>query len=107
MNKYSENRIWGKFEKFCENENCTVKILFIEPNKEISLQYHHQRDEFWKIIQGKAKVWIDDKIIDAKENDEFFITKKTKHKVRAKSELVKILEISFGKFDEKDIIRIK
>lgn len=107
MDKYTEKRPWGKFERFCQNELCTVKIHFIEPNQEWSLQYHNQRDEFWKIIKGKAKVTIDDKVIEAKENDEFFCPKGIKHRIKAKDELVKILEIAFGDFSEDDIVRVE
>ncbi len=103
---YLENRPWGSFERFCQNKNCTVKILFIKPKQELSLQYHNQRDEFWKIIKGKAKIWLGNKIMEAEKNDEFFIPKKTKHKAKARTQ-VEILEISFGKFDKKDIIRLK
>ena len=67
LKKYSEERPWGKFEKFCQNKNCTVKILFIKANGELSLQYHRHRDEFWKIIQGRPKIWLGNKIIEAKK----------------------------------------
>jgi mannose-1-phosphate guanylyltransferase len=107
MKTYSEKRPWGSFEKFCENEKCTVKILFIKPKQELSLQTHNHRDEFWKIFQGKPKIELGDKVIKAKENDEFFIPKNIKHRASAGAKSVKILEISFGKFDEKDEIRLE
>jgi len=107
MDKYTEKRPWGKFEKYIENKDCTVKLHFIEPDQEWSLQYHKERDEFLKIIQGKAEVTIDDKKIIANENDEFFVPRETKHRIKAKDKLVKVLEISIGNFDEKDIVRIE
>jgi mannose-1-phosphate guanylyltransferase len=107
MKTYSEKRPWGSFEQFCENEKCTVKVLFIKPNQELSLQTHNHRDEFWKILQGRAKIELGNKVIKAKENDEFFIPKNTKHRARAGTKSIKILEISFGKFDEKDEIRLE
>ena len=106
MKTYSEKRPWGSFEQFYENGK-SVKILFIKPNQELSLQTHKYRDEFWKILQGKPKIEIGDKVVKAKENDEFFIPKNTKHRARAGASLVKILEICFEKFDEKDVIRIE
>ena len=107
MKKYEEKRPWGRFERYVENSNCTVKVLFIEPGEEFSLQYHKNRDEFLKILQGEAEVAIGDKKIPVKEGDEFFISRETKHQVAAKDTLVKILEISFGEFDENDIVRLK
>ncbi|MFL6368329.1 MAG: mannose-6-phosphate isomerase, partial [Nitrososphaeraceae archaeon] len=38
MNIYSEDRPWGRFEKFHENEPCTVKLIYINPNSRLSLQ---------------------------------------------------------------------
>ncbi len=108
MEKYIENRPWGKFERFAYNEPCTVKLLYIEPGEELSLQYHQNRDEFIKIIQGQGEVTIGDKKMLAKKGDEFFIPKTTKHRVKAMNgEEMEILEISFGKFDENDEIRLE
>jgi mannose-6-phosphate isomerase-like protein (cupin superfamily) len=107
MNKYEEKRPWGRFEKYVDNKACTVKLLFINPGEKLSLQYHKKRDEFIKIIQGGAKAVIGDKEMKAKENDEFFIPRGTKHRVEAGKKLVKILEISFGKFEEGDEVRLE
>ena len=107
MNKYFEKRPWGNFEQFCKNKVCTVKIIAVNPGEELSLQYHHHRDEFWKIIFGSAKIIINKQVINGKKEDEFFIPQGTKHRIRAEDAAVKILEISFGKFSEEDIVRLK
>ena len=107
MEKYKEERPWGDFEQYCKNQQCTVKIITVKPQEELSLQYHNHRDEFWKVIKGKAQITLGDKIIEAKEGDEFYIPKKTKHRITTKESQVKILEISFGEFDENDIIRLE
>lgn len=107
MNKYFEKRPWGSFEEFCKNEVCTVKMLTVNPNEELSLQYHNHRDEFWKIIAGKAKIVIGEQTINAKEEDEFFIERGIKHRIKTGDSSVKILEISFGKFNEQDIVRLE
>ena len=83
-----------------------MKILFVSSGEELSLQYHKQREEFWKILQGEAEITINNEIIKAKEDDEFFIPKKAKHRIKTKKG-VKVLEISFGKFNEKDEVRIE
>ncbi len=106
MKKYTEKRPWGKFEEYVKNESCTVKILFIDAKEELSLQYHHKREEFWKVLQGQGEVTIGDKTIKAKENDEFFIPKKVKHRIKT-NKGIKVLEISLGKFDEKDEVRLE
>lgn len=106
VKKCVEERPWGKFEKYvCEK--AVIKIIEINPNSELSLQYHNLRDEFWKVIQGSGKVTLEDKIMDVKEGDEIFIPRKTIHKAIALENTLKLIEISLGDFDENDIVRIK
>ena len=107
MEKYSEKRPWGSFEQFCANEKCTVKIINVNPDEELSLQYHENRDEFWKILSGSAKIIIGEKETNATEGGEFFIPKGMKHRIITGNSHAKILEISFGDFDENDIVRIE
>ena len=107
IKKHIEERPWGSFERFCENDVCTVKIITVNANEEISLQYHKHRDEFWKVLQGKPKLIIGNKTVEAKEGEEFFVSKGTKHRITSGKETVKVLEIAFGKFDEDDIVRLE
>jgi len=71
-------RPWGKEERvFPQNTQCTVKILNINEEEHPSVQYHHKRDEFWFIIEGKAKIRLGEETIEATEGDHFSIPKKT------------------------------
>lgn len=106
MKKYKEERPWGKFEQFTLNEISTVKILTIKAGKRFSLQYHKNRKEFWRFLDNPAKVTLGKKTFIAKKGDEFIIDKKTNHRIESLGKDVHVLEISFGKFDEKDIIRV-
>lgn len=108
MDIYSEARPWGRFEKFHENRPCTVKLIYINPNSRLSLQYHKERWEFWKIIKGNAQVELEDKLLNVKEGENVVIPKRAKHRVKAlNDDDCVILEISYGKFDEKDIVRLE
>ena len=107
MDIYSEDRPWGKFEKFHENELSTVKLIYINANSRLSLQYHRDRWEFWKVIKGTAEVELDGKIIEVKEEENIVIPKGVKHRVKALNNNCVILEIAYGKFDENDIVRIE
>lgn len=98
---------WGKFEQFTHNEQTTVKILTVNPKGILSLQYHKLRAEFWRIISGHPVVTIGKKIISAKPGDEFYIAELEHHCVEAKDDIVQILEISYGDFEEEDIIRLE
>jgi len=107
MRIYSEKRAWGGFERFTLNELSTVKILTIKPKKRLSLQYHKKRKEFWKFLDNPAKITIGKKTFKVKKGDEVIVNKKTLHRIESFSKPVRILVISFGKFNEKDIKRLE
>ncbi len=107
MKIYSENRPWGKFEKFHENKPCTVKLIYVNANSRLSLQYHKKRSEFWKVIKGTAMVEIDEKTVTLQEGETITIPRQTKHRVLALENDCIILEIAYGKFDENDIVRLE
>ena len=107
MEVYSEKRPWGSFEKFNENEQCTVKLLHIKPGSRLSLQYHNKRKEFWKIVKGSATVQVQNKQSSLKEGDDIIIPSGAKHRIQASNTGCTVLEISYGNFDENDIVRIE
>lgn len=107
MEKYIEERPWGSFEQFCKNEMATVKELQVNPNEELSLQYHHKRDEFWKVMDGTGSIVIGNDTKTGKKGDEFFIPRETNHQIKTADSFITVLEISFGDFDEDDIVRLK
>lgn len=107
MKRQKEVRPWGMFERFTLNEISTVKIITVKPKQKLSVQYHHKRREFWRILEGTAKVTLGNKTFKAKAGDEIVIPKKTVHAIEALSKTVKFMEIAFGKFDEKDIVRLE
>lgn len=98
---------WGHFDRLILNEVSTVKLLHMEPNAQLSLQYHHNRNEFWRILSGTCKVMLDDKVFEAKAGDEFEIATGVKHRMVTEGDAVDWLEISFGVFDETDIVRLE
>jgi len=107
MEKYEEKRPWGGFERFTFNEISTVKILTISPGQKFSLQRHENREEFWRFLDNPAKVTIGDEIKEMKGGDEVIIPVKTNHRIEALDKVVRVLEISFGEFDEGDIVRLE
>ena len=100
-------RPWGQFEQFTKNENTTVKIILINPSESLSLQFHKNRQEFWRIISGHPVVTIGEIEKVAAPGDEFVIEKLQQHQIEAKDETVQFLEIAYGDFNEEDIVRVK
>lgn len=102
---FTEKRPWGEYRKFTDNEPSTVKLLLVRKGQCFSLQEHFHRKEFWKVLSGNPEVIIGDETLKARSGDEFEVPTQTKHRISAPIDDVRILEISFGKFDESDIIR--
>ncbi len=106
-NRDHEDRPWGSFERFTLNEKTTVKVISANPHQALSLQYHNHRDEFWRILSGSCTVALDGTETPAKTGDEFFIPRLTRHRVKTTDDAAVWLEISFGEFDETDIVRLE
>jgi mannose-6-phosphate isomerase len=59
------------------------------------------------IVNGIAHVQVDNRTYILKEGQTIEIPKNTRHRVEAKKTRCVILEISYGAFDEDDIIRLE
>jgi mannose-6-phosphate isomerase len=103
----AEARPWGKFERFTLNEPCTVKLVYLDGDKRLSLQYHNNRTEFWKVIRGPVKVQIGNDTKMLQTGESIIIPKKAIHRLIGVGTDSIILEISTGEFDETDIVRLE
>ena len=95
---------WGKFEQYSHNEKSTVKIISVKKGEILSLQSHKKRNELWVAIEEGLTAIINGKELLLKKGQTVLIPKKTKHRIKASKD-ARFLEISFGEFDEEDIIR--
>jgi len=99
-------RPWGHFTQFTSNEVSTVKIIYVDANGILSKQRHRLREEMWVMLDEGMKVEIDDKVILPKKGEHCLIPRDSIH--RLSSEMGgRVLEISFGHFDENDIERLE
>jgi mannose-1-phosphate guanylyltransferase/mannose-6-phosphate isomerase len=99
---------WGKFEQYAYNVPCTVKIITVNPGGTLSSQYHHRRDELWVVLDPGAKVEIGDEVLHPGPEEKLFIPRGTVHRLSCEGERpTRILEVSFGEFDEEDIVRLE
>lgn len=97
---------WGRFIQYVLNQPVTVKILEIHAGEQVSYQYHHQRSELWIPLDEGACVRLEDDVIHPKPMEPVFIPQGAKHQLIGESQDYRILEISFGDFDEEDIVRL-
>ena len=102
-------RPWGWFESL-KLESCfQVKRIFVNPGAAISLQSHKHRSEHWIVVEGIAKVTIDDEIKLVKAGHSVYVPKGVIHRMEneGKSPMV-IIEVQIGDYlGEDDIERYK
>lgn len=98
-------RPWGNFRQFIANSPCTVKIITILPNEELSLQSHEHRQEFWRVIQGEGMIEVGDAKYNVKAGEEYQCPVGVKHRMSGGKTGLVLLEIALGEFDENDIMR--
>ena len=99
---------WGKFEQYTHNMLSTVKVITVHSGGSLSLQYHHWRDELWVMLDEGAEIQVGDTIMRPQAGERIFIPRTTVHRLSAAGDRpVRILEISFGEFDENDIVRLE
>ena len=98
---------WGNFEQYVLNKECTVKIITVNKGKRLSKQKHKHRSEFWVALDEGLIAEVDNEIFKLKSGDKINIPVGSTHRLSSTNDNARILEISFGKFDENDIERIE
>ena len=99
---------WGSFEQYTHNLPSTVKIITVAPGSCLSRQYHHHRDELWVVLDSGATVELGEKVLEPASEERLFIPRGTVHRLSCSGERpVRVLEVSFGVFNEDDIVRLE
>lgn len=102
-----DDRPWGSFRRYADNEVCTVKIIEVRPGQALSLQRHRNRDELWVALDAGLVVTIDDQETVAERGQEFFVPRGAVHRVACGTHGPgRFMEVAFGEFDEDDIERL-
>jgi mannose-6-phosphate isomerase-like protein (cupin superfamily) len=102
-----DKRPWGEETWITDKKPSMVKIITVFPGEANSLQYHHNRDEYWYILSGNGVAVIDDKEVPLSAGVDCFVPRMTKHRMKGGTENLILLELAFGDFDEKDIVRLE
>ena len=97
---------WGNEKVFTFNEISTVKLISVKPNSVLSLQKHKKRKEMWYFLTP-GFVQIGNKKKKIRKGEIIKIKRGQAHRLFSKNKPVQFLEISFGKFDWNDIIRLE
>jgi len=102
-----DHRPWGWFETLALGSRFQVKRIFVHPGGSLSLQSHHHRSEHWIVVEGTARVTIDDKVQLVTENQSVYIPLGAVHRMENPGKLPMVLiEVQTGAYlGEDDIIR--
>jgi len=102
-------RPWGNYTSIINGPSWQVKRLEIKPGSSLSLQMHHHRTEHWIIVEGIAKVEIDDRKTLLKKNESIYVPQCSKHRLSNPGKnLLIIIEVQNGEYlGEDDIVRFE
>ena len=102
-----DHRPWGWFESLVIGDRFQVKRIHVHPGAALSLQSHHHRSEHWIVVEGTAKVTIDEKVRLISENQSVYIPLGAVHRMENPGKLPMVLiEVQTGAYlGEDDIIR--
>lgn len=104
-----EERPWGNFKVLEEGAEYKVKRIEVFPLRRLSYQKHKFRAEHWYIVQGTAKVTLEDRISVVKAGESVDIAVGDSHRVEnpeAAKTLIFIEVQRGGYLGEDDIIRL-
>jgi len=107
MDSETVQRPWGTYTTLGQWSNeITLKVLKVNPRSRTSLQKHEHRDEEWICLSGRAKVTIGKRNFVLRVGKKAFIPRRRLHRV-ASIEGTEVLEVSYGRFDENDVVRVE
>jgi len=101
-------RPWGWYETLSEAPNHKIKRISVLPGQRISLQKHSQRAEHWVVLQGTARVTLDEDTLELTVGQHCDIALGATHRLsNATAAPLEVIEVQFGAYlGEDDIVRL-
>ncbi len=102
-------RPWGYYTVINRGKGYKVKLVEVLPKESLSLQRHSYRSEHWVLVEGRAKISNNKKILYLKPNESTYIPIRSIHRLaNVGKKILKIIEVQCGKkLVETDIERFK
>jgi mannose-1-phosphate guanylyltransferase/mannose-6-phosphate isomerase len=100
-------RPWGWFENLVVGQRFQVKRIHVHPGAALSLQSHYHRSEHWIVVQGTAKITVDEVVKLVSENQSVYIPLGAVHRMENPGKVPMVLiEVQTGSYlGEDDITR--
>jgi mannose-1-phosphate guanylyltransferase/mannose-6-phosphate isomerase len=102
-----DHRPWGWFESLVVGGRFQVKRIMVHPGASLSLQSHHHRSEHWIVVEGTARVTVDEEVKLVTENQSVYIPLGAVHRMENPGKVPMVLiEVQTGAYvGEDDIVR--
>lgn len=75
-------RLWGSYGTLARGECFQVKRIIVKPGRQLSLQKHHHRAEYWVVAEGTAGITVGDKMLLYHEDRSTYIPLGTMHRLK-------------------------
>jgi len=100
-------RPWGWYESLVIGGRFQVKRIVVNPGAALSLQSHHHRSEHWIVVEGTARVTVDEAVTLISENQSVYIPLGAVHRMENPGKVPMVLiEVQTGSYlGEDDILR--
>ena len=98
---------WGSYQVLAEGPDFKVKRIDVLPGESLSLQMHYKRSEHWMVVQGTAKVCLNDELLTLQKDESVYIPQQARHRLsNCGPELLTVIEVQSGIYlGEDDIVR--
>jgi mannose-6-phosphate isomerase len=104
--------------EFCSFDNLSPKYLIIAPRTSLSWQYHHRREEIWRVMKNRVRIKVSDaddlpnEHQELIEGDTVYLKARQRHRIIGGEEWAVVVEIwrhtdPDNLSDEEDIVRIQ
>ena len=102
-----DHRPWGWFESLVVGNRFQVKRIMVHPGASLSLQSHFHRSEHWIVVEGTARVTVDDEVKLVTENESVYLPLGCVHRMENPGKVPMVLiEVQTGAYvGEDDIVR--
>lgn len=101
------HRPWGSYQQIDLGGRFQVKRITVKPGRKLSLQSHFHRAEHWVVVEGTAKVTIDETVKLVRENESVYIPLGAVHRLENPGAIpLHLIEVQSGPYlGEDDIVR--
>jgi len=98
---------WGYEVLWAQTDNYVAKLMYINPDQRMSLQFHQKKEETIYVMRGELIVWEsedDSDLIKLQPGNTYHVKPGMIHRFGAKKQPVMVMEVSTNYLE--DVIRI-